>query len=95
MRRRANRFPRTGSPSIRDQGMSLMRAGLIGCVLVAIAVYLVFGGQIPFTAPPEFTLHAVFTTETQLHIPSPVRIAGVDVGNIVVDQAAAGRRPGG
>jgi phospholipid/cholesterol/gamma-HCH transport system substrate-binding protein len=91
MRRNTNRFPRTGSPSIRDQGMGLIRAGLLGCLLVGIAVYLVFGGQIPFTAPPEFTLHAVFTSETQLHIPSPVRIAGVDVGTI----DSIKRMPGG
>ncbi len=70
--------------------MSLVQAGLLGCVLVAFACYLVFGGQIPFTAPPEFTLHAMFTSETQLHIPSPVRIAGVDVGQITGVQRLPG-----
>ena len=29
-----------------------------------------------------FVLKAVFTTKTELHIPSPVRIAGVDVGEV-------------
>ncbi len=35
-------------------------------------------------------LKAVFTTETQLHIPSPVRIAGVDVGQVVSVQHIGG-----
>ena len=49
--------------------------------MIAAAVYLVFGGPTPFGASP-FVLKAVFTTETELHIPSPVRIAGVDVGEV-------------
>jgi phospholipid/cholesterol/gamma-HCH transport system substrate-binding protein len=44
-------------------------------------VYLAFGGATPFAGSP-FVLKAVFTTETELHIPSPVRIAGVDVGEV-------------
>ena len=49
--------------------------------MIALAVYLTFGGPTPFSASP-FVLKAVFTTETELHIPSPVRIAGVDVGEV-------------
>ena len=61
--------------------VSNLAAGFIGVVVIAIACYLVFGGGLPFSATP-FQLKAVFTTQTQLHIPSPVRIAGVDVGQV-------------
>jgi phospholipid/cholesterol/gamma-HCH transport system substrate-binding protein len=56
-------------------------AGVIAAVVIAVAVYLAFGGATPFAGSP-FVLKAVFTTETELHIPSPVRIAGVDVGEV-------------
>ncbi len=65
----------------RRHRISNMRAGLIAIVVIAAACYLVFGGSLPFTGSP-FVLKAMFTTETQLHIPSPVRIAGVDVGQV-------------
>ena len=57
-------------------------ASLIAIAVIAVACYLVFGGSSPFAGPP-FELKALFTTETELHIPSPVRIAGVDVGQVV------------
>jgi phospholipid/cholesterol/gamma-HCH transport system substrate-binding protein len=62
--------------------ISNLAAGLIAAVVIAVAVYLAFGGSTPFASKP-FVLKAVFTSETQLHIPSPVRIAGVDVGEVV------------
>lgn len=62
--------------------VSNVAAGLIAIVVIAIACYAVFGGSSPF-ASPAFTLKGMFTTETDLHIPSPVRIAGVDVGQVV------------
>ncbi len=49
--------------------------------MLAVGVYLIFRGPLPFQGSP-FVLKAVFTSETQLHIPSPVRIAGVDVGEV-------------
>jgi phospholipid/cholesterol/gamma-HCH transport system substrate-binding protein len=61
--------------------VSNLAAGLIAAVVIGAAVYLTFGGPTPFAASP-FVLKAVFSTETQLHIPSPVRIAGVDVGEV-------------
>lgn len=66
----------------RNPRVSKLLAGTIGALLIVAIVYLVFGGSLPFAGTP-FTLKAVFTTETQLHIPSPVRIAGVDVGQVV------------
>ena len=62
--------------------VSRFAAGIIGIVVVAAACYLIFGGALPFSGSP-FVLKAVSTSETQLHIPSPVRIAGVDVGEVV------------
>jgi phospholipid/cholesterol/gamma-HCH transport system substrate-binding protein len=61
--------------------VSSFAAGIIGLVVVAAACYLIFGGALPFQGSP-FVLKAVFTSQTQLHIPSPVRIAGVDVGEV-------------
>jgi len=55
--------------------------GLVAALVIAAAVYLTFGGPTPIGGSP-FVLKAVFTTETELHIPSPVRIAGVDVGEV-------------
>jgi phospholipid/cholesterol/gamma-HCH transport system substrate-binding protein len=62
--------------------VSNLMAGVIGVAVIAAACYLVFGGTLPFSGP-SFVLKATFTTETELHIPSPVRIAGVDVGQVV------------
>jgi phospholipid/cholesterol/gamma-HCH transport system substrate-binding protein len=64
-------------------------AGVIAIVVIAAACYLVFGGSLPFSGSP-FVLKAVFTTQTQLHIPSPVRIAGVDVGQVVSVKRVSG-----
>ncbi|MFL5823461.1 MAG: MlaD family protein [Solirubrobacteraceae bacterium] len=60
---------------------SPLTAGLIGLVVVGLISYFVFGGRV-FSGSP-FVLKAMFTSQTQLHIPSPVRIAGVEVGKVV------------
>ena len=57
-------------------------AGAIGVVILVVICYLVFGGSLPFTSSP-YVLKAVFTSNTQLHIPSEVRTAGVKVGEVV------------
>jgi virulence factor Mce-like protein len=64
-------------------------AGAVAAVVILAACYLVFGGGVPFGSSP-FTLKATFTAETQLHLGSPVRIAGVNVGTVT-----AVRRVGG
>jgi phospholipid/cholesterol/gamma-HCH transport system substrate-binding protein len=56
-------------------------AGIIAIVVIAVACYLVFGGSLPFSGS-SFVLKAAFTSSTQLQIPSPVRIAGVNVGQV-------------
>ena len=64
-------------------------AGGVAAVVILAVCYLVFGGGLPFASTP-FTLKAAFTVETQLHLGSPVRIAGVNVGTVT-----AVRRVGG
>lgn len=61
--------------------ISNLQAAVAGLIGVVIACYLVFGGGLPFGGS-TFVLRAVFTSNTDLHIPSPVRIAGVDVGQV-------------
>jgi phospholipid/cholesterol/gamma-HCH transport system substrate-binding protein len=74
--------------------ISAFAAGVIGAVVIGVACYFVFGGSPPFSGTP-FQLKAVFTSETQLHIPSPVRIAGVDVGEVTsVNHIAGSSRAG-
>jgi ABC-type transporter Mla subunit MlaD len=62
--------------------VSNFAAGIIGGLVLLVICYLVFGGSLPFSGSP-YVLKAVFTSETQLHIPSEVRTAGVKVGEVV------------
>jgi ABC-type transporter Mla subunit MlaD len=61
--------------------VSNFAAGAVATVVILAVCYLVFGGGLPFASAP-FTLKATFTVETQLHLGSPVRIAGVNVGAV-------------
>ena len=69
----AARSSRSGATS---RGSPTSRRRSSGSLVIAIVCYLVFGGGLPFGGS-GFTLKAVFTSNTDLHIPSPVRIAGV------------------
>lgn len=69
--------------------VSNFAAGLVAAVIILGVCFLVFGGSLPFGSSP-FVLKATFTVETQLHLGSPVRIAGVNVGSVT-----AVRRVGG
>ena len=69
--------------------VSNLQAAVLGLIGVVIACYLVFGGGLPFGGS-SFVLRAVFTSNTDLHIPSPVRIAGVDVGEVTAVQRIKG-----
>ena len=61
--------------------VSNLQAAIAAAALILLVTYLIFGGPVPFTSS-GFVLRAVFTANTELHIPSPVRIAGVDVGEV-------------
>ncbi len=69
--------------------ISNLAAGIIGTVLILAVCYLVFGGGLPFASSP-FILKATFTVQTELHLGSPVRIAGVDVGTVTSVQRVGG-----
>src|ERR1700722_3677014 len=65
----------------RKPRVSNLAAAVMAIVLIVVACYLVFGGGLPFGSS-RFELKAAFTANTDLHIPSPVRIAGVQVGEV-------------
>lgn len=73
----------------RSPRVTSFAAGIIGGLLIMAACYLIFGGSVPFTGS-SFVLKAVFTSETELHIPTDVRIAGVNVGQVVSVQRIRG-----
>jgi phospholipid/cholesterol/gamma-HCH transport system substrate-binding protein len=62
--------------------VSNLAAGIAGTAVILLACYFVFGGSLPFSGSP-YVLKAMFTSQTQLHIPSEVRTAGVKVGEVV------------
>jgi ABC-type transporter Mla subunit MlaD len=73
--------------------VSNFTAGIIGVVFLLLITYLVFGGGLPWASSP-YQLKAVFTSQTQLHIPSEVRTAGVKVGEAVSVKRIQGSEAG-
>jgi virulence factor Mce-like protein len=67
-------------------------AGVLAAVVILAACYLVFGGSLPFQSAP-YQLKATFTVQTELHIGSPVRIAGVNVGTVTQIQRISASSP--
>lgn len=71
----------------RGRPQSPFRAGLVAIVLTAVTVFLLFMKGVPGIRD-HYTVRAVFTSSTNLLVGSslrpgsPVRIAGVDVGQI-------------
>ena len=76
----------------RDRGMSRFTAGLIAVGLIALAMFVAFTKNNPFSAP--YKLSAVFETANNLKPNSPVRIAGVEVGKVKKVKALTGRQSG-
>jgi phospholipid/cholesterol/gamma-HCH transport system substrate-binding protein len=64
----------------RQTGISPFRAGLIAIVLIAVGTYFGFSKQLPFRHP--FKLEAVFRSGVNVRQGTPVRIAGVNVGQV-------------
>ena len=60
-------------------------------ILIAIGVYLAFTKQIPFTSQ-GYELHATFENAATLRPTSPVRIAGVNVGEVTSVERRGRRR---
>jgi phospholipid/cholesterol/gamma-HCH transport system substrate-binding protein len=54
--------------------------GILGALVIAAIVYIVFAKQLPFEQ--SYDINAVVRTANQLRDGSPVRIAGVDVGQV-------------
>jgi len=71
----------------QHQGMSRFVAGLIAVALIAVATFVGFTKNNPFSAP--FKMTAVFQTANNIKPGSPVRIAGVDVGKVKKIEAIA------
>jgi ABC-type transporter Mla subunit MlaD len=63
--------------------------GLVGFALVALTGLLVFTGTSTVSKAP-FELRAVFRSDAQVTVRSPVRIAGVDVGHVTKVQPLGG-----
>jgi phospholipid/cholesterol/gamma-HCH transport system substrate-binding protein len=66
-------------PRLRHR-ISPVRAGLIAVVLVVVATFLAFTKSLPWQQP--FEVKAVFESAANIRLDSPVRIAGVEVGEV-------------
>jgi virulence factor Mce-like protein len=63
------------------RGLGPLRIGILVLILFAVGFYLAFTKHIPFTGH-GYELHATFRNATTLNPKSPVRIAGVNVGEV-------------
>ncbi len=73
----------------RMRRITAFQAGLITIVLTVAALYLAFGGSLPWQS--SFELRAVVTSANQLHSRTPVRIAGIDIGHVESIKRGPGR----
>jgi phospholipid/cholesterol/gamma-HCH transport system substrate-binding protein len=71
--------------------VSAFQAGLIAFAVIAVAVYLGFSKDIPFTRP--FQVKAVFENSPPIQQGQAVRIAGVDVGKVSDVEPVGGDSP--
>ena len=76
----------------RRARISNVAAGAIGVLLIVAICWVVFGGPLPFSGG-GFKLKAVYTSQTELHLASPVRIAGVNVGKVTGIEHIGGDSP--
>jgi phospholipid/cholesterol/gamma-HCH transport system substrate-binding protein len=61
--------------------------GIVVALLIAIGVYLAFAKQLPWSGP-GYTVKATFENAATLRPSSPVRIAGVNVGEVTEVESA-------
>lgn len=69
--------------------VSNLMAGVIGIIIAAFLTVVVFDKGLPIGGQ-QYVLKAMFTSVTQLHIPSEVRTSGVEVGQVVSVQRIGG-----
>jgi phospholipid/cholesterol/gamma-HCH transport system substrate-binding protein len=62
------------------KGWNPVTVGVVAAILLVVVVYFAFTKAIPFTH--DFRLNAVFTSANSIRPGSPVRIAGVNVGEV-------------
>ena len=73
----------------QTQRFTRFQSGLIALAVIAVGTWFAFVKDIPFTKPYE--LQATFDNAASLQLRSPVRIAGVQVGEVSkVERASAG-----
>ena len=65
----------------RRRGMSPFRAGLLAVAVIAVGTYFAFSKEVPFDS--HYEVSAVFHSANNVKQRQPVRIAGVDVGQVV------------
>jgi phospholipid/cholesterol/gamma-HCH transport system substrate-binding protein len=72
---------RVVKPPRRFQGrLGPVRAGTIALVIVLVATFLAFSKELPWQQP--FEIKGVFESASSIRLDSPVRIAGVEVGQV-------------
>ena len=86
LRHRPHRDPSRPAPDPRIwgrtyAGISPWVFGLLMVIVLAILTYLAFAKQLPWSSP-AYELHATFENAATLRETSPVRIAGVNVGEV-------------
>jgi virulence factor Mce-like protein len=64
----------------QHQRLNRFQAGLVALLVILVGTYFAFAKDIPFTKPYE--LKATFNNASSLQLKSPVRIAGVQVGQV-------------
>ncbi len=76
----------------RGSRISPVVAGLAAALVILAACWLVFGGPTPWSGN-GYKLRALFTVQTELHLNSPVRVAGVNVGKVTGIHHVSGNSP--
>ena len=77
---------------VRQRGLSPFTAGLLALALIAVGSYFGFTKSNPFASP--FELKAAFRTANDLKPNSPVRIAGINVGEVTKVESLGDGEPG-
>lgn len=71
--------------------MSPFKAGLAALLVISVGSYFAFAKAVPFTS--HYEVSAVFSSATNVKERQPVRIAGVDVGEVVaIEHPEPGRQ---